>query len=86
MAADRPVSFEIEGRVEHGDQRGRTIGFPTANVAMGEYTRPRLGVYAIRAGIDRHVAIRHVATIRRATARTSSVTPSAILRSSRAEA
>ncbi|MCB2101788.1 MAG: bifunctional riboflavin kinase/FAD synthetase [Rhodobacterales bacterium] len=45
--------FEIEGRVEHGDQRGRTIGFPTANVAMGEYTRPRLGVYAIRAGIDR---------------------------------
>lgn len=44
--------FEIEGRVEHGDKRGRTIGFPTANVELGEYQRPRFGVYAVRAGID----------------------------------
>jgi len=44
--------FEIEGRVEHGDKRGRTIGFPTANVEVGEYQRPRFGVYAVRAGID----------------------------------
>jgi riboflavin kinase/FMN adenylyltransferase len=44
--------WEIEGRVEHGDQRGRTLGFPTANLALGEYLRPALGVYAIRAGID----------------------------------
>ncbi|MFV3074292.1 bifunctional riboflavin kinase/FAD synthetase [Niveispirillum fermenti] len=44
--------WEIEGRVEHGDKRGRTIGFPTANVELGAYLRPRLGVYAILAGID----------------------------------
>lgn len=44
--------FEIEGRVEHGDKRGRTIGFPTANVELGEYLRPRFGVYAVTAGID----------------------------------
>src|SRR6185312_4872663 len=35
--------------VEKGDQRGRTIGFPTANVALGEHLRPRYGVYAVRA-------------------------------------
>lgn len=44
--------WEIEGRVEHGDARGRTIGFPTANLRLGEYIRPAAGVYAIRAGID----------------------------------
>jgi riboflavin kinase/FMN adenylyltransferase len=44
--------WEIEGRVQQGDQRGRTIGFPTANIALGEYLRPALGVYAVRAGID----------------------------------
>jgi riboflavin kinase/FMN adenylyltransferase len=44
--------FEIEGRVEHGDQRGRTIGFPTANVSLGEYLRPLNGVYAVRVGIE----------------------------------
>ena len=41
--------WEIEGVVEKGDQRGRTIGFPTANVALGEHLRPRFGVYAVRA-------------------------------------
>lgn len=44
--------FEIEGRVIEGDQRGRTIGFPTCNIELHEYLRPRLGVYAIRAGVD----------------------------------
>jgi riboflavin kinase/FMN adenylyltransferase len=44
--------WEIEGVVELGDQRGRTIGFPTANVALGEHLRPRFGVYAVRALID----------------------------------
>jgi riboflavin kinase/FMN adenylyltransferase len=44
--------WELEGRVEHGDQRGRTIGFPTANLELGEYLRPRYGVYAIQAGVD----------------------------------
>ena len=44
--------WEIEGAVEMGDQRGRTIGFPTANVALGEHLRPRFGVYAVRALVD----------------------------------
>ena len=47
---DRP--FELEGRIEHGDARGRQLGFPTANVHLGEFLRPATGVYAIRAGID----------------------------------
>jgi len=45
-------AWEIEGAVELGDQRGRTIGFPTANVALGEHLRPRFGVYAVRALVD----------------------------------
>ncbi|HYD67285.1 bifunctional riboflavin kinase/FAD synthetase [Azospirillum sp.] len=45
-------AWEIEGRVEHGDKRGRTIGFPTANLELGEYLRPAFGVYAVRAGVD----------------------------------
>lgn len=44
--------WEVEGRVQHGDKRGRTIGFPTANVEMGEQLVPALGVYAVRAAID----------------------------------
>jgi riboflavin kinase/FMN adenylyltransferase len=44
--------FEIEGDVQHGDERGRTIGFPTANVFLGDYMRPVNGVYAVRVTID----------------------------------
>ncbi len=44
--------WEIEGAVELGDQRGRTIGFPTANVDLGQHLRPRFGVYAVRALVD----------------------------------
>src|SRR5690606_33726716 len=39
--------FAIRGAVQHGDKRGRTIGYPTANVALGHYLRPRYGVYAV---------------------------------------
>ncbi len=49
--------WEIDGRVEKGDQRGRTIGFPTANIALGDYLRPAAGVYAVRAGIERGSSI-----------------------------
>jgi riboflavin kinase / FMN adenylyltransferase len=44
--------FEIEGRVVEGDQRGRTIGFPTCNIELHDYLKPAYGVYAIRAGVD----------------------------------
>jgi riboflavin kinase/FMN adenylyltransferase len=47
---------EIHGVVEHGDHRGRTIGFPTANVAVpGDILLPDDGVYAgwyLRPGDD----------------------------------
>jgi riboflavin kinase/FMN adenylyltransferase len=44
--------FEIEGRVRRGDARGRLLGFPTANIWLGDYLRPALGVYAVRARLD----------------------------------
>ena len=40
--------FAIRGPVERGRQLGRTIGFPTANVALADYVSPRFGVYATR--------------------------------------
>lgn len=40
--------FAIEGVVEHGDKRGRELGFPTANIPLGPYLRPRFGVYAVK--------------------------------------
>ncbi|HEY6869913.1 MAG TPA: bifunctional riboflavin kinase/FAD synthetase [Novosphingobium sp.] len=40
--------FTVRGAVQHGDKLGRTIGFPTANVAMDHYLRPRYGIYAVR--------------------------------------
>jgi riboflavin kinase/FMN adenylyltransferase len=40
--------FTIEGVVEHGDKRGRRIGYPTANIGLDRYLRPRFGVYAVR--------------------------------------
>lgn len=40
--------WTVEGRVEGGDRRGRTIGFPTANVSLEGYLEPALGVYAVR--------------------------------------
>jgi riboflavin kinase/FMN adenylyltransferase len=40
--------FAIEGIVEHGDKRGRSIGYPTANLSLGSYLRPRFGIYAVR--------------------------------------
>ncbi|MBT4890351.1 MAG: bifunctional riboflavin kinase/FAD synthetase [Rhodospirillales bacterium] len=44
--------YEITGRVQHGDKRGRTIGFPTANIHMDEYMEPKRGIYAVRAALD----------------------------------
>lgn len=40
--------FTVEDKVRHGNKLGRTIGFPTANMLLHDYVRPRYGVYAIR--------------------------------------
>ena len=44
--------FEIEGAVERGAARGRTIGYPTANIPLDQYVLPARGVYAVRALVD----------------------------------
>jgi riboflavin kinase / FMN adenylyltransferase len=41
--------YSIEGRVMRGDARGRTLGFPTANLSLTGYLRPAFGIYAVRA-------------------------------------
>ncbi len=41
--------FAISDHVRRGDARGRTIGFPTANLLLGHHVVPRLGVYAVQA-------------------------------------
>jgi riboflavin kinase/FMN adenylyltransferase len=40
--------FAIEGVVRRGQQLGRQLGFPTANVEIVDYVVPKLGVYATR--------------------------------------
>lgn len=46
-------NYSIRGEVVHGDARGRTIGFPTANLLPnGDYVFPANGVYAVRAAVD----------------------------------
>ena len=39
--------FTIEGHVQHGDKNGRLLGYPTANIDIGNYLRPLYGVYAV---------------------------------------
>lgn len=39
--------FSISGRVANGDQLGRTIGFPTANISIKRKLSPVLGVYSV---------------------------------------
>jgi riboflavin kinase/FMN adenylyltransferase len=44
--------FAIEGVVQRGDSRGRDFGYPTANLTLGDYLRPRYGIYAVRVTLD----------------------------------
>lgn len=39
-------AWAVRGIVDHGDKRGRLLGFPTANVALGRHLEPARGVYA----------------------------------------
>lgn len=43
--------FTISGKVLHGDKRGRTIGFPTANVLLKRCKAPVNGVFAVRVDV-----------------------------------
>ncbi len=44
--------FAIEGVVQRGDQRGRELGYPTANLTLDDYLRPKYGIYAVRVTLD----------------------------------
>ena len=39
--------FAVRGVVQHGDKRGREIGYPTANLTLDTYLRPKYGIYAV---------------------------------------
>lgn len=45
--ADLGRPWSVRGIVAHGDARGRTIGFPTANISLGRHLEPARGVYAV---------------------------------------
>lgn len=62
-ALGRP--WAIRGTVAHGDARGRTIGFPTANIALGRHLEPARGVYAVVARLPDGSAVKGVANIGR---------------------
>ena len=44
--------FAIEGVVQRGDARGRKLGYPTANLGLGDYQRPKYGIYAARVALE----------------------------------
>lgn len=44
--------YVISGRVRHGEKKGRTIGFPTANIALERKVSPLHGVYAVEVALD----------------------------------
>ncbi len=62
-ALGRP--WAIRGVVAPGDRRGRTIGFPTANIPLGRHLEPQRGVYAVRVRLPDGTVNRGVANIGR---------------------
>ena len=44
--------WEVEGRVRHGDARGRELGYPTANIVFRDHVVPAYGIYAVWCGIQ----------------------------------
>ncbi len=57
--------WAVRGPVTHGDKRGRTIGFPTANVPLGRHLEPARGVYAVVATLPDGRTVPGVANIGR---------------------
>jgi riboflavin kinase/FMN adenylyltransferase len=55
--------WAIEGEVAPGFRRGAGFGFPTANLVLGEYVRPRLGIYAVRVDLGDGVLLPGVASV-----------------------
>lgn len=55
--------YAMSGRVAHGDKRGRTIGFPTANVYLHRTSSPLAGVFAVEVAGLADTPVRGVANI-----------------------
>jgi riboflavin kinase/FMN adenylyltransferase len=58
-------NWAIVGTVAHGDARGRTIGFPTANIPLGRHLEPARGVYAVTVRLPDGAIVPGVANIGR---------------------
>jgi riboflavin kinase/FMN adenylyltransferase len=58
-------NYEICGHVNHGDKRGRTIGFPTANVHLRRAETPLHGVYSVTMHSQKYGDIAGVANVGR---------------------
>lgn len=56
-------SYQICGRVAHGDKRGRTIGFPTANIKLHRHATAVHGVYAVQVNGEKNFSANGVANI-----------------------
>ncbi|HED35657.1 MAG TPA: bifunctional riboflavin kinase/FAD synthetase [Gammaproteobacteria bacterium] len=66
QAADMLGSaYQICGRVAHGDKRGRTIGFPTANIKLHRQCAAVQGVYAVHMTGENNLSVNGVANIGR---------------------
>ncbi len=56
--------YEVSGHVCKGEQRGRSLGFPTANLTTEELVHPPAGIYAVWAGIsDQQQAVRYLPAV-----------------------
>lgn len=55
--------YVIEGMVEHGDGRGKTLGFPTANLAIENELIPAHGVYAVAVDVGEPLLLPGVANL-----------------------
>ena len=58
-------AYTICGHVQHGEKRGRTIGFPTANIHLRRLQTPLHGVYSVTMHSPKHGDIAGIANIGR---------------------
>lgn len=55
--------YQICGRIAHGDKRGRTIGFPTANIKLHRHATAVHGVYAVHVTGQNQLSVNGVANV-----------------------
>lgn len=55
--------YTIRGVVQPGAQLGRQLGYPTANLALGPYLRPRFGIYAVTGTLEDGTVLKGAANL-----------------------